>query len=81
MARTQRRAGAKIETKLKLTEVLLQMGANVPIKVKVLRLVEETVEIYAVTLDAAKDEARTMPGVAHVLEATYVFDDDPWEQL
>jgi hypothetical protein len=47
------------------------MGANVPVYCRVLKTHEEWVEISAVTLDDAREEAEHIPGVIRVLETTY----------
>jgi hypothetical protein len=47
------------------------VGAEVPFKVRVLKLVEETIEVYGVTESDAKEEARCKPDVAIVLEVIY----------
>ncbi len=47
------------------------MGANVLYRVKVLRLVEDIVEVCALHEGDALKEAETVPGVAKALEVIY----------
>ena len=47
------------------------MGANVPIKVRYMKLVEDSMIVYAVTRDEAKEEARKNPDVAQIIDAEY----------
>ena len=47
------------------------MGASVPYRVKVLRLIEDIVEVYAVTADEAESNAASEPNVARVISVVY----------
>ena len=47
------------------------MGACTPVRVTVLRLVEEEITIYAVTTAEAEQEAARMPDVARVIGSRY----------
>ncbi len=47
------------------------MGANVTFRVKVLRLVEDEVEVSALTASDALHEAACLEGVAHVVQVVY----------
>ena len=48
------------------------MGAKVPWRVRVLRLVEDEAEVYAVTGEEAIEEAEQIPGVAKAIDAKEV---------
>lgn len=48
------------------------MGANVPYRVRVLRLVEDEVEVYALDRAEAAIEASRLPDVARVIEVKEV---------
>lgn len=47
------------------------MGAEVPWRVKVLKLYEDTVEVDAIHTDEALEEAEKLPGVARAVEIVY----------
>lgn len=47
------------------------MSARTTIYVRVLKTYDEWIEVQAVTLDEAKEEAEKLPDVARVLETSY----------
>jgi hypothetical protein len=51
------------------------MGANTRIWVQVEVTKTEWREVYAVTLDAAREKAHSLPGVIDVLDAIYADDE------
>lgn len=48
------------------------MGAETRVYVRVLKTYDEWIEVSAVTLDEAKEIAEKLPGVARVMETSYV---------
>lgn len=53
------------------------MSATVPVYVTVLKTHREVIKISAITTDDAVDEARALPGVIDVVDASY---DEPEER-
>lgn len=47
------------------------MSANRPFYVRVLKTYDEWIEVQAITMDEAGEEAMRQPGVARVLEISY----------
>ena len=55
------------------------MGSNIPFRVKVLRLVEDEVEVYALTSEDALREASKLENVAKAIKV--IYDDELLEGL
>ena len=47
------------------------MSARTTIYVRVLKTYDEWIEVQAVTLTEAREEAEKLPGVVHVMEVSY----------